>query len=71
MGVLASHPSAKCAPGWGAPHFSRSIAARLKLRPPGGTFGLGCSRSFQLGTSVLEGVDELIEMARTIRMTRE
>jgi hypothetical protein len=34
-------------------------------------FKLGCSRSFQRGTPVSEEVDELIEMARTIRMTPE
>ena len=32
---------------------------------------LVCGRSFQRGTAVSEELDELIEMARTIRMTPE
>ena len=50
------------------------MTAELKSCPPAViifNFGLGCSRSFQRGTPVSEELDELIEMARTIRMTPE
>jgi hypothetical protein len=54
------------------PTLFLTLAARLKSYPPAVIifkFKLGCSRSFQRGTPVSEELNELIEMARTIRMT--